>query len=402
MQFSLPIDEGVWTFGTRKMSIWSENFRLASDGRIFGHNHPNEYRWERRDNTILFLNASDVVTAELKRAPGDEKFEEWAGPHFNNEETIHYIRRKKISAGCFFRTHSWNDTVEGVYLKLRESWGGDVMITADMTRSFSIPEKYQYMAHSLDTLKQMGLPEAPSRGSTFWHNGDYILYDIVLRTDYDYIILNEYDTYVKTDLNKILVSLLNEKIDFCASFVGQGWDYWSWFAPQKEAIAKWNQFYGVETNENYRVMKSFFPFVFISRKAALALYAKRIELERIIGKDGYKIWPNCESFAPTELCHLKFKIADISQYLNGNHELSLNNAKKLSEAELSEAPMSHPVLSGDGFIRKIFRQAEEVSRNSPEGAIEWLEKRINDHFSPYEKEKFEESMQELRLRLKEA
>jgi hypothetical protein len=398
MKISRPLDQGAWTFGARNRSIWSEDFTLSSDGRIVGYSNPNEFRWLKRDDSILLIDSGDAVTAELKKMPDDGEYEEWAGPVLKDKSVIHYIRRKYTTIGCFFRTHFWDESVERTYLTLSEAWHGDVIISADMTRRFKIPEKYKYLEHNLETFRELGLPLRPSPGKAMWHNGDYIFYELALKTDFDYTIISEYDTYVSADLDSIVAVLLQQNVDFSAPGIGRAWEHWSWTQSQQQAIDKWIQFYGIGADYKYIVMKSFFPFVFISKKAAHALYAKRLEFNRILGMDQYEVWPFCESFVPTELTHLKFKILDLSAILGRKNHLTLTDAKNLDEAAMSEPSLIHPVLAGDRFVSKLFAHAGELSKTSPERGADWLENRVNDHFSPYEKEKFGEEMKRLRLK----
>jgi hypothetical protein len=57
----------IWAFGKYGEQPYHRYFRMLPHGRIGGHNHPNETRWEFRDNHLVILNTEGIVTTRIDR-----------------------------------------------------------------------------------------------------------------------------------------------------------------------------------------------------------------------------------------------------------------------------------------------------------------------------------------------
>lgn len=254
----------------------------------------------------------------------------------------------KPEIGCFMRLHFWDEGVARALSRLSSAWGGEVGLAADQTRPFAIPVSAPRFDHSRQRFERLGLPLRPTRDSALWHNGDYVLYDLMLRTEYDYIILAEYDLAVNCDLRALAHRAAESGVYLVIDgFMPRQPERWVWARAQ----ADWDAFERPGAPER-PVYGSFFPFVLISRRAALWLFARRIVNGRAAERVADPPWPFCESFVPTELAAADFSDRALSEAAPGPILLSDRDFHSWSVAETSDLAFIHPVEMGGRFVER--------------------------------------------------
>ncbi|HMO29491.1 hypothetical protein [Enterovirga sp.] len=261
--------------------------------------------------------------------------------------------------GVFMRTHIWNNDATRNFRRLREYWRGDVVVAFDEGGGAHLPEGIPSVTHSAAQFLRLGLPLYPTEARTMWYNGDYVLYNIALNSDYEYFILCEYDCIVPENFNSIVENMINDNVEFVIHRYGPAPDHWYWKA---EAL-KW---YEAEGIKDICINCSIFPFVFCKRNAILRLLNRR---QSMFWANLQAPWMFCESFVATEAERLGLRAAPLSKYATANRVVFAPTTH-WEEVGSGCNQFIHPVLTGDLFVNKIFAQ----SQNFGQEQREWLEK----------------------------
>jgi hypothetical protein len=338
-----------WRLLSSDGACLSEACIFARDGEILGCGDPDLRSWRLDDAGRLEILRADgsagwvlrridaqgaiaLRSEGLRSAPG-------AGPMFVQTPP---------SIGCFLRAHYWDDGVARAHAQLCKAWGAAVAIAADQTRPFAIPEGTPRLDHSLRRFETLGLPLLPQRRNALWHNGDYILYDLMLRTEHDHVILAEYDLAVNCDLRALAEKAAQSGVDLVIDGFGKRLpEYWIWARDQQA----WDRRERGDAPPR-PLFGSFFPFVFISRRAALWLFARRIANARLreTHPGGGAPWPFCESFVPTELVAAGFAVRSLSELAPAPVQMSDREFHSWSVFDKLAFSFVHPMLSGKPFI----------------------------------------------------
>jgi len=231
-----PLSRRTWIFCNGSGVVYSREFELRDDGTIGGYDHPNERRWRTENGAILLTRDDGAVSCVLQPQEfhplGEEIYRGefcFAAP---GQTVIHMLKRAPPKTGCFLRTHFWDSAVALAYRALADSWRGEVVVAGDHTYPFDVPAHICEIQHSLAKFKTHMLPLLPSIEDAIWWNGDYVLYDISLSTDFDYFIVSEYDLYLDFDLRAAVAEIVRSGAEFASLNVQPAHREWAWLASQ--------------------------------------------------------------------------------------------------------------------------------------------------------------------------
>lgn len=372
-----PLSSRTWVFCNGDGVVYSRDLDLRDDGTIGGYDHPNERHWREEDGAIVLMRDDGEISCVLQRQPPNARHEAVYCGEFRfpptGQQVIHTLKRALPKIGCFLRTHFWDSAVERAYRALAESWQGPVIVSSDHTQAFDIPAHIPEIQHSLAKFETYMLPAPAGNDSPMWWNGDYVLYDIFLNTDFDYFIISEYDLYLDFDLRAVVGEMIRSGVEFASFGVGPAQRQWPWFAVQ----SAWDAFEDVRgAVSDAQVYGCFFKLAFISRRMAAWLYARRVQAGFALRRLGAPQWPFCESFAATEAARSGLKIADIQRFLPEPQEVSNVDAVSWSEIHQRPGKLIHPVLSGDRFVRKLMSEARRLYPQDEAAQSEWLYDRV--------------------------
>lgn len=386
-----------WEF-SNSHGVLSRNFWLMPEGKIGGYSHYNERGWRVVGETIELVREDGGVSCVLSKST-DENHLIYSGPALDGSaNNYHSLKRPKIKTGLFLRTHFWDDATERAFNSLQKVWAGEIFICADTTNGGNFPNDKKILPHSIEKLQNIGLVDRKSYGSMLWYNGDYPIYDIALSSNFDYFVIVEYDCFVNCDLNSMVDKFIQSGDEFVSPDfreIGSS-EGWIWEEHQKKSDI-------IDTGAgSLPVYRCFFPFVFISRTAALHLFARRLVAARArFGQDD-AAWPFCESFVPTELMRAGFSCRSLDSYAGPLPYMTLFSAQSWDEVEAGNitTPFVHPVLSGQRLIDKLGFEASEREREGQGDSLEWLEAAASRNFSEYEHEQLSgkiSSLQTMRI-----
>jgi predicted O-methyltransferase YrrM len=374
-----PLSRRAWVFCNGDGLVYSRDFELRDDGTIGGYDNPNERRWRTEDGAIVLTRDDGTISCVLQpqepNSLGEEVYcGEFRLPHAGPAVT-HVLKRALPKIGCFLRTHFWDSDVELAYRALADSWHGAVIVSSDQTQAFEIPADIPQIQHSLAKFETYMLPVFSSAVRPMWWNGDYVLYDIFLNTDFDYFIISEYDLYLEFDLRAAVGEIIRSGVEFAAFGVRPepASSQWQWVPVQ----AAWDAFEDARgAGSDPGVYGCFFPLTFISRRLAAWLYARRVQGGFALRRPGAPQWPFCESFAATEAARSGLKMADIGRFLPEPQQISDLQAVSWSEIPQRSEKLIHPVLSGDRFVNRVMLYAERLHPQDEPARSEWLYDRV--------------------------
>jgi hypothetical protein len=210
-----------------------------------------------------------------------------------------------------------------------------------------------------------------------WYNGDYVFYDLLFKTDFDYFVICEYDLAVNTPLTPLAHNIILSNCDFVASQCNQSDDSWEWHSEQK----RWDIFERdvITTSKAYvnDIYGCFFPFICISRQAVIWLYSRRIHSAKVRSDHNGDVWPFCETFVPTELARAGFTIANLDQFVSGPVHMTTSDAYSWTAAAKSKNNFIHPVFLNDRLANKLFEHAALLKRMSGIDEVVTLTERLN-------------------------
>ncbi|MCW1918971.1 hypothetical protein NX862_09400 [Rhodobacter sp. KR11] len=258
----------------------------------------------------------------------------------------------------YLRTHLWDEATDLCYRRLSAAAGGGVTVMADMTRPFTVPPGIQVLEHRLSDFPARGLPLRPSPEKALWLNGDYAFYLLAEADPADFFLMLDGDCCVNgLDLAGLIARLEAENVDFCAPYVSEcGPDDWTYWAGLQRA------WFDEELGPGHgaKVVKSFFPIVFMSRRAVLHLYDRRREMARAKEAGLKAQWPQCESVAPSEVARMPNPIIrNLGDLAVGPMHMTYYYPLGVEEALESDKRLIHPLLSGARLGKKILGSVAE-------------------------------------------
>ncbi len=363
--------------------VISPDLWLIPGGLIGGHVNRLEHRWSCEDDRITFFNREGAASSILTRRPDENGRIVFAGAMMAGAAQTRVLSRDAPRVGCFLRTHFWAPTVTRAYERLAAAWGGDVTLASDQTNRFSVPDGVNQIPHSASEFIRLGLPSHPGPKRMLWYNGDYVFYSLVLNTDYDFFLVCEYDLAMNAlDLRGVVNQMIADGMDAVGSGLGKRARGWGWHAPQTSWLRA--EIAHAKSAEDFQqVYGVFFPFVIMSRQAALHLYSRRLEMARLwrTGQVAEE-WPFCESFTATELHRGGFKVADLKNYVPADRlHMTVDDVQSWQEVEASSALILHPVLDGGRFAKKVYSHGRTAARAAELSEIEWLHRQLDRRMS---------------------
>ena len=365
--------------------VLSPDLWLVPGGLVGGHESRLEHRWTYQDGEITFFNREGAPASVLKRQPAEGGRVVFAGPllHDRSGANTRVLRREAPRVGCFLRTHFWAPTVERAYDRLKAAWGGEVLLASDQTNAFSVPDGIGQVAHSAGEFIRLGLPCHPLMKRMLWYNGDYVFTSLALNTDFDFFLVCEYDLAMNAiDLRREVDRMIGDGMDAVGSGLGKRNRGWGWYGPQTSWLHA--EIAHAQSSEVFdQVYGVFFPFVMMSRQAALHLYARRLEMARLwrAGKVTEE-WPFCESFTATELHRGGYRIADLTKYVPAERlHMTVDNVQSWQEVENTAAMMVHPVLDGARFAKKVYAHGKFAVKGSALSEIDWMRAQLGREMS---------------------
>ncbi len=349
---------------------------LVPGGIVGGHVSRLEHRWQYDDGKITFFNREGNPSSVLSRQAGMSGREVFTGAvlHDRTGGNTRTLTRNAPRVGCFLRTHFWAPTVARAYERLAKAWGGEVLLCSDQTNGFTLPPGVGEVAHSAGEFIRLGLPCHPLPKRMLWYNGDYVFYSLALNTDFDFFIVCEFDLAMNAlDLRGTVDRMLADGMDAVGSGLGKRSRGWGWHAPQTSWLHA--EIAHAKSAEDFQqVYGVFFPFVMMSRQAALHLYARRLEMARLwrTGRVAEE-WPFCESFTATELHRGGFRIAELTKYVPADRlHMTVDNVQSWQEVEASSALVLHPVLDGGRFAKKVHAHGKTAAEEAGLSEIDWM------------------------------
>jgi hypothetical protein len=274
------------------------------------------------------------------------------------------------SVVCIFRTHFWNEEVARSFAKLREAWSGDLLVAADQTNPFHIPPEIPQISHTQEEFAKQGLAIYPNAERCIWHMGDYPIYSMIFRSDYDYILMVEHDVVAhEITLQRCVQGMISDGVDCAGSGFQQIDKTGYWY--QQQTVWNEYEFKMARRKNDKKCFWTFFPVIFISKDAAHHLFARRVSTGQL-WRSGFVAAapPFCETFVPTELVDAGFEVAKLSEYTDFDIDLTIK-AKSWLEVEQGPSRLVHPVNSGRRLFQNIMHQAGELKGTVGEKR-EWL------------------------------
>ncbi len=252
-----------------------------------------------------------------------------------------------------YKTHFWDAFADRQFHRLLERVGpGDVFIVVDETQRVvsGIPHG-RVIRMSEETARCEGYRCVPP-GNVFWYNTDYQLYHFVEKyPDYDYVVTVEYDVCLNIDIELIVRTMSDERLDFVGEPIRTPASLWNWAEQARP-------FYSDDVTIEGRLV----CFAAFSREFAYQLAAARrahtksiqdLEAPHLAG--GVMPWPNNEAFVGAEINRLGIRAAPLSYFGDTS---SYDWAPAHVEFELPNTVGSilvHPVLDGPRFFRSVKR-----------------------------------------------
>ncbi|QDH16981.1 discoidin domain-containing protein [Swingsia samuiensis] len=238
-----------------------------------------------------------------------------------------------------FRTHYWNEVTDFLARKLyAATLNFDFVVMADETNGIIDTKHFEKVSHTSDMFSAIELPHWPASYNNLHYNGDYVLYDLrKKKPGYDFYVLVENDAIINFDIEGLLVTSLEQNIDFIAKVDEVNS---SLHAPYHEKSKRWFKNTG----------RSFFPFVAVSSNFVDELYAKRLMISKAISNENE--WPYCESFvASCALSTEGIKIINLDDIIDTSDYQFMNHKYVFDTKYYRRNSICHPVV-GKEFLEK--------------------------------------------------
>jgi hypothetical protein len=255
--------------------------------------------------------------------------------------------------GIFLRTHLWNEDVALCLENLRAATSHDVLVAADESFApVATPLGVAKVPHSTKMFQDMDLALLPP-DKVMWYNGDYVLYSIAKETDYNPIVLIEYDVLVRVPLDKIVDKMRDDGVDFAAQYFAERGDDWYWTNLARRSYAKELGISSEEEMKRIPIYGCVYPIIFVNRDPVQELLERRRFLSRLAKVDQEYQWIFCEPFTATEIVKLGYNAASIHRYANVQRCVT-ERPFHLAQVQDAENEIVHPVLRGEAYIKKLF------------------------------------------------
>ena len=222
---------------------------------------------------------------------------------------------------------------------------GDLWLTIDETRGSTGPVGHdRVLRYTEDEIVARGYACYP-HGRLFWYNADYPLYcAIEAGLDYDYYVMLEYDVAVNCDIEALVARMAEDGVDFVGEPMGRSAEDWMWLPSCRDA------FPAPMPVHPYTICACVF-----SRRAALHLRSRRLELARRYHDGDIRAWPISEGFMSTELIHAGFTVRSLSSYGPVPHLGIWPPYTERQATGMADDAFVHPVLSGQRYLGSLFR-----------------------------------------------
>lgn len=227
----------------------------------------------------------------------------------------------------------------------RRCGGGDLYLALDATRERAeVTDHDRVIRYTESEMVAKGYAGYP-HGRLFWYNADYPLYyALEAGLEYDYYVMLEYDVAVNCDLDALVARVAAEGVDFVGEPMAKSAAEWMWLPSCRDAFPE------PEPVHPYTICACVF-----SRKAALHLRDRRLELSARYRDGDIRAWPISEGFMSTEMIKAGFAVRSLSSY---GRVPRLGIWPPYTEGQLSRLngdSFVHPVLSGKRYVGSLFR-----------------------------------------------
>lgn len=258
-----------------------------------------------------------------------------------------------MKLAILFKTHFWDDVVERNFLLCkRHSNGCDIFILFDPDAGNSIPEPYLSAERIFYTpyadIEKLGLEWGMQPWGGFWYNGDYQQSLFILaHPEYDYICPIENDVAPHISFAKIFQLMNDRGIDLI-------------YTPQTQPNEQWSHLNGCVGyyDTNTYIHKGLFCVSFFSRRAAIHILRRRLEMSVKRRRDNLLAWPIGECVMAQEIFSAGMSISSLSCYCESLPFYDWAPAYlPIEDDELKIETFSHPITAlNSKFIRSNFYQ----------------------------------------------
>ncbi|MBS1030091.1 hypothetical protein JK192_01645 [Gluconobacter cerinus] len=287
----------------------------------------------------------------------------------------------KKKTAVLFKCHNWDSVIQRSYERCkRHSNKSDFYIVYDSTKGVvEIPEHIQkteniFLAPYL-AVENLGLAWGTEVGNYggYWYNGDYHQNLFIINNpDYDYICSVENDVVVLNDFDHIFEDMDSRNIDAVYKHVGAENHAWA-------HSGSCEGYYDLSQH----IHKGLFCISFFSRKAALLILKRRLEMSVLKREKGLLTWPIGEAVMSHEIISAGMRTEELAHYCDSLRQYDW--APVYLEKEIineTEKTFIHPVTEmNEKFIVSNFVQdyhcmisEEEISN----GISRHRSRKIND------------------------
>ncbi len=250
------------------------------------------------------------------------------------------------SYAVLFKCHSWGDFEERQLHRLKSRVGsGDVFVFVDRTNnktgrpghdSERVIEAVEADLEALELAQYQDYNQ-------FWYNADYALHLLTRRKpDYDFYVMVEFDLVINADLDPMIEALARDEVDFVS---------------QPIADPPIEQFHWLPTASGVYEMADMRHWLtciaVFSRRAALGLFDRRLELSRRYRAGEITSWPMCEIALPTEMNIGGFRMKPLAELGSLTYYHWTPPYDEAALPTLQAGTFIHPVLDAQRFVAKI-------------------------------------------------
>lgn len=284
-----------------------------------------------------------------------------------------------MKTAILFKTHIWDEAVERNFLLCkRHGRDSDIFILLDPAGKAEIPAPYcdeeRIFVIPYSDIEKLGLEWGmDSMRGGYWYNGDYHQHLFILKyPDYDYICTIENDVASHISIDGIFRRMNEDCVDVI-------------YDPQTQPNNRWSHLEGCIgycDTDNY-IHKGLFCVSFFSRRAAIHILRRRLEMSVLRRKENLSSWPIGESVMVHETVIAGMTVADLSDYCDNLKMYDWAPCYlPIEDSAAKGKTFVHPVtILNNKFINSnfnqdyhaLFSEMEVISGSSRERA-----RRIND------------------------
>lgn len=252
-----------------------------------------------------------------------------------------------------FKTHFWDDVVERNFrLCKRYAKHSDIFIIFDPDAGHTVPEPHYsnerifYTPYS--SIEKIGLEWGMHTGGGFWYNGDYQQNLFILsHPEYEYICSIENDVSTHISIDNIFNKMHENGVDVI-------------YHPQNQPNSQWSHFDGCSGyyDQNFYINKGLFCVSFFSRRAALLILHRRLEMSTARRSLSLPNWPIGECVMAQEPINAGMIVDHLINYCDNLEQYDWAPCYLTCEADSNEKKtFSHPVTNfNNKFIVSNFVQ----------------------------------------------